>query len=100
MMPWGMFGFFWLWGLVGLALVIWALVDCLKVVDDRDYQSGTKLVWVLVIILLWGIGAVLYLVIGRPKPGVGGPGAGRTPPTVPPAAPGEVPPPPPPPPGN
>ena len=60
----GIFGLLWLGGLV---LVIWALVDCLQVNDDAEYQSGTKLVWVLVIIFLWGLGAIIYLAIGRPK---------------------------------
>ena len=86
-----MFGIFWLWWLGGVVLVVWALVDCLKVKDDSEYQSGTKLVWVLVILLLWGLGAIIYLVIGRPKPG-----AGPTAPSVPPVSrPGEIPPPPP-----
>ena len=50
----------------GLVLWIWALVDCIRVPDDRYYRSGTKLVWVLVIALLQGIGAIVYLVAGRP----------------------------------
>ena len=53
-------------GIGGLVLWIWALVDCIRVPDDRYYRSGTKLVWVLVIALLQGIGAIVYLVVGRP----------------------------------
>ena len=71
-------------------LWIWALVDCVQVPDDSMYQSGTKLVWVLIIVFLSWIGALLYLAIGRPTaatraatasdrpppPSVGGPSAG------------------------
>ena len=66
--------FFWVFavfiiviGLAGLAFWIWALVDAIRVPDDRYYQSGTKLVWVLVIVLLQVIGAIVYLVAGRPN---------------------------------
>ncbi len=65
------FGTIALMWLAGLILVIWALVDCLQVKEDSRYQSGTKLVWVLIIIFLWGLGAIIYLAIGRPKPGLG-----------------------------
>jgi|SoimicmetaTmtHPB_FD_contig_81_72062_length_772_multi_2_in_0_out_0_1 Phospholipase_D-nuclease N-terminal len=62
------FGFGLLW--VGALVVwIWALVDCIQVPDDSMYESGTKLVWVLVIVFASFIGAILYFVIGRPKPG-------------------------------
>ncbi|MEX0984833.1 MAG: PLD nuclease N-terminal domain-containing protein [Actinomycetota bacterium] len=86
------FGTFALIWLAALVLVIWALVDCLQVKEDSSYQSGTKLVWVLIIIFLWGLGAIIYLAIGRPKPGSSGaaPSAGG-----PPGTPGPVPPPPP-----
>jgi hypothetical protein len=55
--------------LVVLALValwIWALVDAIRVPDDADYRAGTKLVWVLVIVLTGFIGAAVYLAVGRP----------------------------------
>ncbi|HEX6130375.1 MAG TPA: PLD nuclease N-terminal domain-containing protein [Actinomycetota bacterium] len=52
--------------LAGLVLWIWALVDCVQVPDDAMYQSGTKLVWVLIIVLLGFIGAIVYLLAGRP----------------------------------
>jgi hypothetical protein len=31
------------------------------------YQSGNKLIWVLIIVFTNWIGAILYLLIGRPK---------------------------------
>jgi hypothetical protein len=55
--------------LVVLALValwIWALVDAIRVPDDADYRAGTKLIWVLVIVLTGFIGAAVYLAVGRP----------------------------------
>ena len=55
---------------IGVFVVwIWALVDCIQVPDDSMYQSGTKLIWVLVIVFLSLIGAILYFAIGRPVSG-------------------------------
>ena len=51
----------------GFGVVIWALVDAVKVPDDSMYQSGSKLVWVLVILLAGFIGAIIYLAVGRPS---------------------------------
>ena len=53
--------------IAALVLWIWALVDCVQVPDDSMYQSGNKLVWVLIIVFLSWIGALLYLAIGRPS---------------------------------
>jgi hypothetical protein len=55
--------------LLALALValwIWALVDAIRVPDDADYRAGTKLIWVLVIVLAGFVGAAVYLAVGRP----------------------------------
>ena len=55
--------------LVVLALValwIWALVDAIRVPDDAHYRAGTKLIWILVIVLTGFIGAAVYLAVGRP----------------------------------
>jgi hypothetical protein len=63
-------GFLLVFGLLaiaGFAFWIWALVDCIRVPDDSMYQSGTKLVWVLVIVLLQVVGAIIYLAVGRPR---------------------------------
>ena len=59
-------GFFVALWLLGLVVVIWALVDAVQVPDDSMYKSGSKIVWVLVIVLLNFIGAIIYFVIGRP----------------------------------
>ncbi len=90
--------FFALW-LGGLAFWIWTLVDAIRVPDDSQYKSGTKLVWVLVIVLASLIGSIIYVAVGRPEGGA--PGAiarWGTQPTPRPTAPGGGAPPPPPPP--
>lgn len=90
-----------LFGVVGILTVaafvlwIWALVDCLNVQDDSLYQSGTKLIWVLIIVLLHWVGALIYLAIGRPEAGAA-PRVGPTPPQAS-GSPGSGPPLPPPP---
>lgn len=53
----------------GIAFWIWALVDAIRIPDDSLYKSGTKLIWVLVIVLVGWIGAIIYLVVGRPDGG-------------------------------
>jgi uncharacterized membrane protein len=78
-----LFAFLMILALASFAVWIWALVDAIQVPDDSMYRSGTKLVWVLVIVLLQVIGAVVYLVIGRPMKGAATPppsGAGGLPP--------------------
>jgi hypothetical protein len=49
-----------------LVVVVWALVDAIQVPDDSMYRSGSKIVWVLVIVILNFIGAIIYFAIGRP----------------------------------
>jgi hypothetical protein len=76
-----LFLLFFILAVAGLVLWIWALVDCVQVPDDSMYQSGTKLVWVLIIVFLSWIGALLYLAIGRPTAATrAAPASGRTPP--------------------
>lgn len=53
-------------GIAATVVWIWALVDCIQVPDDSMYRSGTKLIWVLVIVFATLIGAIVYLAIGRP----------------------------------
>ena len=78
------FGFFGIFFLAAAFFWIWALVDCLRVPDDSMYQSGNKLIWVLVIVLLQALGALIYLIVGRPKPGAKPTGRWQEPPMPPP----------------
>lgn len=48
--------------LIQVGLIVWALVDLTK--RDR-VRGGSKLVWVLVIVLIEFIGPILYLAWGR-----------------------------------
>jgi hypothetical protein len=54
-------------GLIGLAILafwIWTLVDCVK---NEPSQGNDKIVWVLVIVLASGIGALIYILVRRPE---------------------------------
>jgi hypothetical protein len=49
--------------LIELGLLVYALVDLLR--PERRVLGGSKLVWGLVIVLINGIGPLLYLIVGR-----------------------------------
>jgi hypothetical protein len=63
-----MFGFLAAWFLV-LVLMIWGLIDVVKVPDDSFFRAGSKVLWVLLIAFLNILGVILYVAIGRPKGG-------------------------------
>ncbi len=52
-----------------LGFVVWiaALVDAVRAPDDAYFRAGTKLIWVLVIVLTGWIGGLIYWVVGRPR---------------------------------
>lgn len=51
-------------GLLGFALFLWALIDCIR----RQFPNqNDKILWLVLIILLGWIGPILYLIIGRKK---------------------------------
>ena len=72
-MEWAVTGGFFLFFLVfvvgGLALLIYALVDAIRMPSDADFKAGSQLVWIFVILLAQGIGAIIYLIVGRPPGG-------------------------------
>jgi hypothetical protein len=88
----GFFVFFILFGIAGLALWIWAIVDVVRVPDDSMFKAGNKLVWVLIVVLAGFVGAIIYLIVGRPAAGARAPERpgtpGQTP--VPPPPPGSL----------
>jgi hypothetical protein len=60
-----------LMGLIFLAIavlifVFWLmmLIDCIK---NSSLSSNEKIVWVLVIIFLYALGALIYLLVGKKK---------------------------------
>lgn len=67
------FAIFAVFVIASLVVWIWALVDAIQVPEDSMYRSGTKLVWVLVIVFLQVVGAIVYLAIGRPAKGTAPP---------------------------
>lgn len=51
-------------GLIPTALWIWALVDILS---NEPSTGNDKIIWILVIVLTGAIGAIIYLLVRRPK---------------------------------
>ena len=52
-------------GFLLLALWIWALIDCITT-DSELCRNLPKGVWLIIIILLFDIGSILWLLLGRP----------------------------------
>lgn len=50
-------------GLIILALDIVAIVDCAK----SNVETGKKVLWIVLILLLPLVGMLLYFLLGRPK---------------------------------
>ena len=53
--------------ILAIVLFVYALIDAVRVPDDSMYQTGNKLIWVLIILLAPLIGPIVYLVIGAPQ---------------------------------
>ena len=54
-------------GLIGLLILgfwLWALLDCI-VSPKEDVRNLPKLLWVLIIVLLWVFGALAWLFLGH-----------------------------------
>ena len=51
-------------GIVGTILWIWTIIDC--VTRERS-EGNEKLIWILIIVLTHWIGALIYLLVRRPK---------------------------------
>jgi Phospholipase_D-nuclease N-terminal len=58
------------------ALWIWALVDVARR-PDGTYRRGSQVLWLLIIALTHSIGAVAYLLVGRPRASTPAGAAGR-----------------------
>ena len=52
-------------GFIVIALWIWALVDCITT-DAELCRNLPKGVWLVIILLLFDIGSILWLLLGRP----------------------------------
>ena len=53
---------FGLFGLLATVFWVWMLVDCIK---NTRLSDNERVVWVLVIIFLYVLGAFIYLLAGR-----------------------------------
>ncbi|WP_292377653.1 PLDc N-terminal domain-containing protein [Methanosarcina sp. UBA289] len=51
-------------GLLSFVFWVWTLIDCVKKETDI---GNTRLIWVIIIVLTYIIGAFLYYLIRRPK---------------------------------
>ncbi len=57
-----------LFGLVGLALMVWALVQILTTDESTWKAAGMlQLVWVAVVLVLPILGSILFIAIARPR---------------------------------
>ena len=80
----------WLFFIANVVLVVWALVDAIRVQDESTYRAGNKLIWVLAILFAGFIGAIVYFAVGRPA-GIGGSRPGSSlPDQFPPPPPGSL----------
>jgi hypothetical protein len=67
--------------ILALVLLVYALIDAIRVPDDSMYRTGNKLIWVLVIVLLpFLIGPLVYLFVGAPRSAPRPPRLSRPPP--------------------
>lgn len=63
-------GIFLFWGffiLLGLASFVFWIVEIVDVARREFRDSNTKLLWLLVVILAHGLGALIYYFAGRPQ---------------------------------
>ena len=51
-------------GIGGFVLWIWMLVDC---ATNEPSEGNDKIMWVLIIVLTGWVGALIYLLVRRPK---------------------------------
>lgn len=52
--------------LVPLGLTLYALIDCIRT-DDSQIKGLPKLVWVLIVVLLWVVGPLAWIFAGRDR---------------------------------
>lgn len=59
-----MFLTFFMIGIGGTILWIWMIIDCAT--NERS-EGNDKLIWIIVIVMTHWIGALIYLLVRRPK---------------------------------
>ncbi|MDP9442077.1 MAG: PLDc N-terminal domain-containing protein, partial [Actinomycetota bacterium] len=71
-------------GIFGLAIVVlwvWAVLDVIST-DESLCRNLPKTMWLMVVIFLSGLGALAWLLLGRPENASFRPGAGTARPTA------------------
>ena len=63
----GFVGLMFLMWFLGVAALVWGLVDVIRVPDDSMFRAGDKIIWVIVILFANVIGVLIYVAIGRPS---------------------------------
>lgn len=48
------------------AYTLWMLIDAIRR-DESEYRAGSKIIWILVILLAGVVGGLIYQFVGRPK---------------------------------
>ena len=51
-------------GIIGLVFWVWMLIDCAV---NEPSEGNDKIIWILIIIFAHWIGALIYLLVRRPK---------------------------------
>ena len=63
-------GFFAVWGLVlvtGLAFTVFWIVEIIDVLRRDFVEPFNKIIWLLVVFFLHGLGALIYYFVGKPQ---------------------------------
>ena len=68
--------------LAGLALTIYAVIDCIQTADDR-VKHLPKIAWVVLVVLIPWVGPIAWLIVGRERSFPSGPWNPRRPITGP-----------------
>ena len=61
---------------IPLAVTIYAFIEAITAKRDQ-VRNLPKWLWILLIVVLWIGGAVLWLILGRPRNNTAGPGVGQ-----------------------
>jgi hypothetical protein len=51
-------------GLLGTIFWIWVIIDC---ATNEPSEGNDKLIWILIVVLTHWVGALIYLLVRRPK---------------------------------
>ena len=62
-MPYGGYGFGWLFGIIALIAAIWVIYDVL--VNNKRLSDGMKVLWIICAVIFSIITAVIYYLVGR-----------------------------------